>query len=264
MSLPLDSARQVGLYYRALASQRNALLDEAQILFETVADHAPSTYRARALQSLGTNHHTRRHLDEALRFQLEALRVASDKDPHDLQTTLLAYLQISHIKSDNGDHNGALAVLDGISPLVEIVSQQSPHYFYLYHNELAVEFGELNLITSAEAASAIALTSPFASAYPEWAETRQELAAKRTSATPSVVPVRQTAEGIPASRTEPQHCQKPDRVLAFCRLIIQGTAFQRTLILIAGFKAVADRPIRIDILDQLGRSFRARAPPPQH
>lgn len=152
--------------------------DEADALLEKVADDGPITYRARAIQTLGTNNHANCQLDEALRLQLEALRVASDKDARGLQTTLLAHLAISHLTSDAGDHKGALSVLESIAPLVQIVRRTNPLYFYFYHNELAVEFGELNRIAEAESASAIALASPFAPAYPEWAETRQELEAK--------------------------------------------------------------------------------------
>jgi len=264
INLPVDAAREIGAYYYALAINRKGHTEEAKTLLQRVADNAPITYRARAIQTLGGIHHASGLLDEALRFQLEALRAASDRNAHGLQTRLMAGFEVWIIKSLDGDHKGALSGLRSLSPLVNLVSEEKPFYFYLQCSELAIELGELGHLAEAEETLEIALRSPYASAYPNWAETRQELAAKRTSATPSVVPVRQTAEGIPASRTEPQHSQKPDRVLAFCRLIIKGTAFQITLILIAGFKAVADRPIRIDILDQLGRYFRARAPPPQH
>jgi tetratricopeptide (TPR) repeat protein len=264
MNLPLRAARQIGSYYHSLAIYRKGRKEEADALLERIADAAPITYRARALQSLGANCHVNGQLDEALRFQLQALRVASDRNAQGLQTTLIARLEISIIKSLYGDHNRALSDLEGLGPLVSLIAKHHPFYFYAYCNELAVGLGEFGRIDEAQATLDIALASPYASAYPNWAETRQELEAKRTSATPSVVPVRQTAEGIPASRTEPQHCQKPDRVLAFCRLIIEGTALQITLILTAGFNAIADRPTGIDILDQLGRCFRARAPPPQH
>lgn len=262
MSLPVDPAQQIGIYYYALAIYRKGQRDEAEALLEKIVNDGPITYRARALQTLGANYLDKGQLDETLRFQLEALRMASDNKAQCLQTIVKAHFEIAVVRSLTGDHQGSLSNFEKLWPLVCHIS--NPFYFYLFQNGLAVELGEVGRVQEAKVASKIALTSPFAAAYPEWAETRQELAAKRTSATPSVVPVRQTAEGIPASRTEPQHSQKPDRVLAFCRLIIKGTAFQITLILIAGFKASADRPIRIDILDQLGRCFRARAPPPQH
>jgi hypothetical protein len=261
MNLPIDGARQIGLYYKALVIKRTGRIDEAQPLLEIVADNAPVSYRARAIQTLGATHFDKGLPEPALRFQLEALQVASDKNAHGLQTILLANLEISHVKSDTGDHKGALAILEGIAPLVRLVAGQNPLYFYFYHNELAVEFGELNRIAEAEAASAIALASPFAPAYPEWSETRQELQAKRTSATPSVVAVNQTSEVIPAPRMQPQPCLKPKRVVAFCWLTSNKTSVQTTLTTIARFRAIADGRANRNTLDQLGKCIRSRAPP---
>jgi len=263
MRLPVEAAQQAGLYYHAYAINRSRRC-EAECLLQTVADNGPITYRARAIQTLGTMHELAGELDEALRFQLEALRAASDRNAHKLQTRLMAGFEISIIKSRDGDHKGALSGFRSLGPLVDLVGRQQPFYYYLLCNELAVELGELGRIAEAKSILEVALRSPYAQTYPEWAETRQELEAKRTSATPSVVPVRQTPEGIPASRTQPQPCQKLNRVVAFCSLIIKGTAFQITLILIAGSTAIADRPPTIDILARLGRCVRARAPPPQH
>jgi tetratricopeptide (TPR) repeat protein len=268
MNLPIEGAQQIGLYYYALAISRNGQIDEAEGLLESVADdNAPITFRARAIQTLGANQHTKSQLDEALRFQLEALRAASDKSAHGLQTTLLAYLQIAHLKSDWGDHKGSLDVLESLSPLVEVISRRNPLYFYFYHNELGVEFGELNRIAEAQAASAIALASPFASAYPEWSETRQELEAKRTSATPSVVTVSQTFEVTPSPQTQPQPCPvqpQPNlirkRIVAFCWLSSRGT-FHKALVAIVRSIAIANHPANRIILDQLGRCIRSRAPP---
>src|SRR4029079_1427801 len=79
MNLPVDAARQVGLYYHALAIKRKGDLDGAQMLLEAVADNAPLNYRARAIQGLGANYHDKGQLDDALRFQVEALRIASGK-----------------------------------------------------------------------------------------------------------------------------------------------------------------------------------------
>jgi tetratricopeptide (TPR) repeat protein len=197
ISLPLDEARQIGLYYHSLAINRKGRTSEAEALLEGVVNNAPITYRARAIQTLGANNHDRGQLDEALRFQLEALRAASDCNTRGLQTTLLARLEIATIKSLNEDHKGALAILNSLSPLVQIVGRQNPLYFYFYHNELAVEFGELGRTAEAEAACAVALASPFASAYPEWTDTRLELEAKRTSATPSVVAINRARKPLP-------------------------------------------------------------------
>lgn len=267
MSLPLDAARQIGLYYHALAINRRGQTDEAKNLLETVADNAPINYRARAIQTLGGIHHDLGQLDEALRFQLEALRVASDKNANGLQARLMAGFEVATIKSLNEDHKGAFDILQGLSPLVQVVSRENPLYFYFYHNELAVEFTELGRIAEAQAACEIALAWPFAPAYPEWTATRDELEAKCTSATPSVVAINRTAEIIPAPQTQPQAClvrPKPSlirkRFFAFCWLSSRGT-FRRASVTIAGFTGVANCQTNRITLDQLGRCIKSRAPP---
>jgi tetratricopeptide (TPR) repeat protein len=259
MNLRIDAAWQIGLYYHALAVKRKGQIDEAEALLETVAYNAPTTYRARAIQTLGTSHHTKCRLDEALKCQVEALRVASDRNAHGLQTTLLAHLEISHIKSDTGDHKGAFAILDSLSPLVQIVSRQNPLYFYFYHNELAVEFGELGRIAEAKAACKIALAYPFASAYPEWAETRLELEAKRTSATPSVIAISRVPE--PSPQAEPQRKPHRSQPLLAAWLASENTLLQRPSITTAPIATIAGAQITQSILDRVLICIGPRAPP---
>jgi tetratricopeptide (TPR) repeat protein len=266
MGLPVDAARQIGLYYYAINIKRRGRINEAQRLLETVADNAPPTYKARAIQGLGAVQHDLGHLDEALRFQLEALRMASDRNAHELQTALMARWEISLLRYLDGDHRGALSDLESLSPLVNLLAKQEPFHLYGYCNDLAVVLGDLGRIAEAEATLEVALRSPYAPAYPNWAETRQELEAKRTSATPSVVAVTQTPEVIPAPRMQPQPClvrpqpsQIRKRVFAFCWLSSRGT-FHR-LVAIAGFIAIANCQTTRNTLDQLGRCIRSRAPP---
>ena len=260
MNLPVDAARQIGIYYYALAINRKGQRDEAEALFEKIADNGPTTYRARAIQTLGANQHEKGQLDEALRFQLEALRVASDKDAHGLQTTVLARGEISIIRSLDGDHKGALSDLKGLSPFINLIAKREPFYFYAYCNDLAVDLGELGRIDEAKATLEVALASAYAPAHPNWADTRQELEAKRTSATPSVVAINQTSEVVAARQTQLQRSQKPKRVVAFCWLA-KRTSLQIALIAIARFRAIAGRRTSRDTLDRLGRCIRSRAPP---
>ncbi|MEK6321551.1 MAG: tetratricopeptide repeat protein [Acidobacteriota bacterium] len=259
MNLPIDGARQVGLYYHALAINRNGQRDEAETLLETVADNAPFTYRARAIQTLGANHHDKGHLDEALRFQLEALRLASDRNASGLQSTVLARWEISIIKSVDGDHKGALSDLKSLSPLVNQVAKQKPFYFYAYCNALAIELGELGHIEEAEGTCEIALACPFASAYPEWAETRQELDAKRTSATPSVVAINRAQEAEPSPQVEPQRQPEPTRALTFSCPASDKDSSQRSIVPIPATATIALNAI--SILVRVLICIGPRAPP---
>ena len=265
-NLPVDAARQIGLYYHALAIKRKGDTVEAQTLFETVADNAPIAYRARAIQGLGANYLGKGQLNEALRFQLEALREASDKDAHGLQTMLMAHWDIAIVRSFGGDHKGALAHFERFRPLVCHVAKRQPFYFYKYHNALAVELSETGRIEEAKACSRIALASPFASAYPEWRETRDEIAAKRTSATPSVVAINRPAEAPPSPRAEAAPLRQVEshrnpersRALVFIWPISKGS-FQIPLTPIAAAAAITG--IVPSILDRMLVSIGPRAPP---
>lgn len=260
MNLPVGAARQIGSYYYSLAIYRKGRREEANSLLKRTAFDAPITYAARSIQSLGANYLDKGQPDETLRFQLEALRAASDKDAHGLKTTLLARWEIAIVRSLSGDHYRALEDLQALWSLVLQVAAREPFYFYVFHNGLAVELGEIGRIDEAMAACQIALASPFAPAYPEWAETRLELEAKRTSATPSVVAVSRLSEVIPSPQTQPQPCQKPNQVIAFWWLGIRGAALQIALIPFAGLRVRA-RQAKREILEVLGRCSRSRAPP---
>lgn len=261
INLPIAGAMQIGQYYQAITISRIGQTDEALSLLEAAAENAPPVYRARAIQTLGSIYHRQGRLDEALRLYPEAVRLASTENGRDLLTTLMVNLEISCIKSEMGDHKGALTDYESLSPLVRIVRQQNPLYFYLYHNELAIEFAELGRIAEAEAACAIALASPFASAYPEWTETRDEIAAKRASATPSVVAVNRAPEAAASTLAEPQRKSKPVPRLAFSWPVRKRTFFQRAANTIAVTAAIPNDGVTQSILDRVLVCCGPRAPP---
>jgi hypothetical protein len=142
---------------------------------------------------------------------------------------------------------------------VQIVARQNPLYFYFYHNELAVEFAELGRLAEAEAASAIALASPFAPAYPEWSETRDEIAAKRVAATPSVVAVKRVPERAPLPQAKPQCKPKPLTKFAFSAPPSNKDFFQRSRIPIPARITIALNAV--SILDRVLICIGPRAPP---
>jgi tetratricopeptide (TPR) repeat protein len=259
LNLPTAEARKIGQYYQALAVRRSGKIDESLPLFEAVADNAPLAYRARALQTLGAIYHAKGQLDETLRLYPEARRAASSENGRDLLTTLLVSMDIAGIKSEMGDHRGALADYENLSPLVQIVARQNPLYFYFYHNELAVEFAELGRITEAEAACAIALASPFATAYPEWRATPDEIAAKRLSATLSVVAVKRVPERAPIPQAEPQLKPKPVIKFAFSFPAKDKDFFQRSTITVPATATLALNAV--GVLDRLLNCIGPRAPP---
>lgn len=239
MNLPLAKARQIGLFYQALGLKRTGQVEEARSRFELIADHGRSVYRARAIQALGALHYDKGQPTEALRFHLEAAQAASDGIDQYPLDKLMVQLEISHIQAHLGDHQRALAGLERLVSLIRFVSREYPFYFYVYHNALAVEFGELGRIAEAEAACAIALASPFAPAYPEWRETRDEIAAKRVAATPSVVAVKRVPKPAAVPQAESQCNPRPVAMLAFTCPVSKRDSFQRSIIPIPARTTIA-------------------------
>jgi tetratricopeptide (TPR) repeat protein len=187
-ALPLpDDYKRVAEFYKAVCAGRKGQIPEATFLFESVAENAPVQYRARALSSLGTlllwN-----NADQESASQLfnEACYVAH-KHAGDLFTVVNSQRMLAVMKSMEGDHEGALADLESLLPLVRAVALNHPQLYYDYLNNLAVELGEVGRLEEALSASRITLSSPFAGAYFEWRETQAELMIKSRRSSRSVV-----------------------------------------------------------------------------
>lgn len=260
MNLPVAYARQIGQYYQALVINRNGHKHQALSLLEGVAVLAPLHYRGRALQSLSAVHHELGQPDEALRFYPDALRMASSNNRRDLLTTLFVDLEMAWYKSETGDHRGSLADYQKLSPLVRIVARQHPLYFYLYHNELAIEFAELGRLAEAEAACAIALASPYAPAYPEWSATRDEIAAKRQTASQSVVAIHRAPEAERAPLAKPQRNAKPALRFVSGYQASAKDFFQRSKLPIPA-RTTTTAFNKVSILDRVLICIGPRAPP---
>jgi hypothetical protein len=79
------------------------------------------------------------------------------------------------INSEDGNHRGALALLENLFPFAHATRSSQPHVYYDYMNSLAVELCEVGRLEEAKNVSQIVLASPFAHAYPEWRETREDI-----------------------------------------------------------------------------------------
>jgi tetratricopeptide (TPR) repeat protein len=179
-SLPISGAREVGAYYQALAIKQRRQWHIAKPTLEALVNEVPLAYRGRVIQSLGALSLSAGDFEEALQLQLKALRAVQQANNDDLITVLRARINISTIRSVAGYHQEALRDLKAVAPLVRTVAAEHPFWFYLYHNELAFELSEVGRLDEAGAALAVALSSPFAAAYPEWSATRNELEEKST------------------------------------------------------------------------------------
>jgi hypothetical protein len=257
LALPLSKQLEsIARYYQALCTWRQGEVDNTR-QFERALEESPPQYRARALQALGLTYHERGELDAALPFFLAAGRAAANCD---LLTLVESQEMIAVVRSMHGDHKQALADLEGLFPLVRAVGKYYPASYYEFLNSLAVELGEVGRLAEAEAASAIALASPFAALHPYWTETRDELAAKRDSATPSVVAINRPTEAAPSPRAEPQRKPKPATRFAFSCLASGKHFFQRSVLTIPATATITFNNT-VSILDRVLICIGPRAPP---
>lgn len=192
-ALPIaNQFESIARYYQALCTWQRGDRDGARRSLERVVEESPTEYKARAFQIIGLTYHECGEVDAAFPFYVAAGKLSASSD----WLTLAESQQMSAVvRSIRGDHKGALADLERLFPLLRVISKRYPPAYYTFLNHLAVELGEVGHIAEAEAALSIALASPFATAYPEWSETRDEIAAKRKAASPSVVAVRRVPEG---------------------------------------------------------------------
>ena len=212
LALPLpDQYGSAARYFRGLELSRRRELDAAKAVFEAVAADPPHRYTARAIQSLGVTYHARGDLDSALKLYLDAGCRAVQKESLDPLTALFTHMNIAVLKSQNGDHRGALADLERISPVARTVRPIHSPAYYDHLNSLAVELAEMGNLEEAAHASQIVISTPFAYAYPEWRQTFDDIASKqRRRASRSAVPVR---EHVGGTRTGEQRVGETDNVL---------------------------------------------------
>jgi len=253
-ALPISKElKAVARYYQAICKWKQGQADEARRTLERVTEEASSHYRAQAFLTIGATYFGQGRTEAALPFYLAAGRVAGE---HDLLTFAESQKMIAVVRSIHGDHRQALDDLERLFPLVQVIGKHYPALYYEFLNSLAVEFGEIGHLQEANAACAIALASPFAAIYPEFAETRDELEAKRTAATPSIVAVCVAPE--PASQSQPERNAKPVRALA-CIWPACENRFLQTTVLIAS--AIAVMGITQSICDRVRFCICPRGPP---
>src|SRR5207253_1056804 len=108
---------------------------------------------------------------------------------YDPATRAEALREIAIIRSIQGDHRQAVAELEALLPHYHTIGKYHPTLYCDFLNSLAVELGETGRIVEAQTICTRILSSPFAPTHPHWFETRDELAAKRTAATPSIIAV---------------------------------------------------------------------------
>jgi hypothetical protein len=262
LMLALPVSRQlenVARYFQALCTWKQGDSGGACQLLELVAEEAAPQYRARALHFVGLTHQERGEVDGALPFYLAAGKTAATCDP---LTLAESQQMIAVVRSIHGDHKRALRLLEDLFPLIRSIGKHYPAAYYTFLNHFAVELGEVGRVTEAECALSSALASPFAAAYPEWSETREELEAKRTAATRSIVAIGRAPEAEPSPQIETKRQPEPSRRLGFSWPASNNASFQRS---VTPFPAKATSAFKaVSILDRVLDCIGPRAPPRPH
>jgi len=188
--LPVAAGLQsIGHYYEALSLNRRGCGDtvRAGSLLERVALGGPLRFRARAMLALGTKSLKACNTDGAMAFYREAMRITERDSSFDTVSFYFASQMTAVVKALEGDHRGALGDLEKMLPLVRVASSSQPYAYYDYLNSLAVELCEVGRLEEAENVSRVVLASPYAGAYPEWRDTRDEIQFKGRRASRSTV-----------------------------------------------------------------------------
>ncbi len=178
VSLPFPQQYEaVGRYYQAVCTQNLGRGDvqHASSLLERVAENAPTRYRVRALISLGANSYRQSENRSALSLYYEASRFALSDGVYDPYATITAQRMVGVINGLEGNHRGAVGLLENLFPLAHAMRSVRPHVYYDFMNSFAVELCEAGRLEEAKNVSQIVLASPLAHAYPEWRETREEI-----------------------------------------------------------------------------------------
>jgi hypothetical protein len=188
LEMPLSRQYEnIGLFYEALSINRGgaAVGDNARPMFERVGEEGNSLYRAKGMLALGTMVKD----GTALSYYKEVIRILSSESIFDPQTAVRTIKLTAVARAKEGDHEGALADLERLRPLVRAVAALEPADYYDHLNSLAVELGEVGRTEEAWRISQVVVASPFAVVYPEWRETLAEIESKTQRPSLSVVAV---------------------------------------------------------------------------
>jgi hypothetical protein len=170
--LPLPLAIQsMATYYSLLSDTTD--LESSREKFLQIACNATPGLRERALLQAATTSSVVGDLESATHYALEAAAAARGVDP---LTHIQALRFLAICKSIEGDHSGALADLRALWLPTQAIRRDYPADYLEYLNSLAVELGELGRIQEALSVLAIPLASSVAERFPNWLDTKREIA----------------------------------------------------------------------------------------
>ena len=194
--------REAGSYYDVLSrittSEQDA--ERTAATLERLASGPASIYQGKAMLSLAALHFYRGDFQTALSYYKEIGRAGAACG---LRTATQALKMSAAILSIEGNHNGSLAMLERIEPLVRQVARAYPIIRFDHYNTYALALDGAGRLREAAAVIRLAADSPYASVYTEWRESRDEIEAKCVRPSRSVVAFQQhPAPPQPANKVQ--------------------------------------------------------------
>jgi hypothetical protein len=192
LKLPLpDDIEYIQRYYQAVALHDFGRGDSERALSLQleVAERAPLKYRARGLDAAGAIFLRQSRIAEASRLYAEAARIDDNLFLSDPLSHIRRITNVSIILAEQGDQKSSLKVLEAAKPRIDNLAGYYPAEYGNYLNNYTVGLSEYGRIEEAGHYINLALASPFAFAYPEWRETRDELERRGWRSSRSVVAV---------------------------------------------------------------------------
>jgi hypothetical protein len=170
-----------GLYFQTLSISQHgtgASL-ETQNRYERLANDAPPAIQAAAILALGLKAIKSNQLDEAKRLLTESYRASVVNNCAPI-TAIQTRSALSTLYSIEGNHQTSAQLLEWLLPDLMILGKAFPAYLGVELNNYAYELSQLGEYHKATRLINSVLSSPYASAYPEWQETAQEIRQAQT------------------------------------------------------------------------------------
>jgi hypothetical protein len=221
LSLPLSAdIHNAGIFYAGYCQHQRGEVEDSRTIFGQVADSPALGFRERAIFELGTTYFRQGDINQALYFYIEAAKAAKCTDP-------MVYVQsiwmLAACSGISGDHRRASSDLEQLFPLVRSLSGKYPSLYFDYLNSLAVEFSEVGRVEEANKVIDDALASPFADRYPEWAETKREIAQKANEGRKSPALIVAVPSALPEAA--PDATAQPSRNATSVSMVELGLRF---------------------------------------
>jgi hypothetical protein len=165
-----------GLYFQALSISQygSGSTQETEQIYKMLAQDAPPAVQSAAMLALGLKALRSNQLDDAKRLLTESYRTCVVNNCAPI-TAIQTQSALSNLYSLEGDHQTSALILENLLPDIASLGKLFPAYLGSELNNYAYELSQLGEFQKATQLINSALSSSYASAYPEWQETAREI-----------------------------------------------------------------------------------------